>query len=55
MEQLLYIIFLLLSVATACVQVIQGLKMSDTEFRGNWYNLSPDQYGNSLAGNQPPK
>ena len=29
MEQLLYIVFLLLSVATACVQVIQGLKMSD--------------------------
>ena len=35
MEQLLYTIFLLLSVATACVQVIQGLKMSDMLWRQN--------------------
>lgn len=44
MEHLLYIIFLLLTVTTACALVVQGLRMSD-----NWYNISQD----GLADNQP--
>jgi hypothetical protein len=44
MEHLLYIIFLLLTVTTACALVVQGLRMSD-----NRYNVSQD----SLADNKP--
>lgn len=49
MEHLLYIIFLLLTVTTACALVIQGLRMSDKGVSGDWYNIGQD----GLADNQP--
>lgn len=53
MEQLLYIIFLLFSITTACAVVVQGLKMSDKGSQEDWYNISLDNYSNGLADNQP--